>query len=264
MRNDHDIFINQGVPATAEIYDLPSEIKEDTITLKWREPQNNGKVITLYTVFQRIVTGGKHGEWTKLNTITDISVRELKVKLEKGKVYEFVVTATNALGESLKEDGKIKRVSASRIPAAVEMSDIPSEVTDSTITLKWSEPQSYGREIIQYTVYQRIVTNGKPGEWDELKTITDVSVRELEVELEKGKVYEFVVTATNVHGESLIEKGNIKRVKTIGGSSCDKEKNILHAVYVSLIILSLIINLILGVVIWKMCRRSESPIQQKF
>ncbi|KAJ7371859.1 hypothetical protein OS493_022573 [Desmophyllum pertusum] len=94
----------------AEIYDLPSEIKEDTITLKWREPQNNGKVITLYTVYQRIVTDGKPGEWTRLKTITDISVRELKVKLKKGKVYEFVVTATNELGESFKEDGKIKRV----------------------------------------------------------------------------------------------------------------------------------------------------------
>ncbi|KAJ7371875.1 hypothetical protein OS493_022596 [Desmophyllum pertusum] len=207
----------EGVPATAEIYGLPSEIKEDTITLKWREPQSNGKEIIQYTVYQRIMTGGKHGEWTKLNTITDISVRELKVKLEKGKVYEFVVTATNELGESLKEDGKIKRVSASRIPAAVETSDIPCEVTDSTITLKWSEPQSYGREITQYTVYQRIVTDGKPGEWDELKTITDVSVRELKVELEKGKVYEFVITATNVHGESLIEEGKLKRVKAIGG-----------------------------------------------
>ncbi|KAJ7371874.1 hypothetical protein OS493_022595 [Desmophyllum pertusum] len=78
---------------------------------------------------------------------------------------------------------------------------------------------------------------------DELKTITDVSVRELKVELEKGKVYEFVVTATNVHGESLIEVGKLKRVKTIGdidgggqqshgttGSSCDKEKHILHTV----------------------------------
>ncbi|KAJ7384308.1 hypothetical protein OS493_022414 [Desmophyllum pertusum] len=186
----------EGVPATSEIYDLPSEATNDNITLKWREPKNNGKEITQYTVYQRIVTDGKHGEWTRLETITNISVRELKVKLEKGKVYEFVVTATNVLGESLIEYGKIKRVSASRIPAAVEMSDIPSEVTGCTITLKWSEPQNYGREITQYTVYQRIVTDGKPGEWDELKTITDVSVRELKVELEKGKVYEFVITAT--------------------------------------------------------------------
>ena len=113
MITDHDILVNQGVPAAATIDDLPSEVKEDTITLKWSEPQNNGKVIKQYTVYQRIVIDGKRGEWIKLKTITDISVRELKVELEKGKVYEFLVTATNEIGESLKEDGKITRIVAS-------------------------------------------------------------------------------------------------------------------------------------------------------
>ena len=110
---DYCILVNEGVPAAATIEDLPSEVRDDTITLRWSEPQNNGKVIAQYTVYQRIVTDGKPGEWIKLKTITDISVRELKVELEKGKVYEFLVTATNAIGESLKEDGKIKRVKAS-------------------------------------------------------------------------------------------------------------------------------------------------------
>ena len=103
------------------------------------------------------------------------------------------------------------------VPAAATIDDLPNEVTENTVTLKWSEPQNNGKVITQYTVYQRIVTDGKPGEWIKLKTITDVSVRELTVELEKGKEYEFVVTATNVHGESKIEEGNIKRVTTKGG-----------------------------------------------
>ncbi len=213
---DHDILVNQGVPAAATINDLPSEVTDDTITLKWSEPQNNGRVITQYTVYQRIVTDGKSGEWIKIKTITNISVREWKVELKKGKVYEFVVTATNELGESLKEDGKIKRVKASGVPAAVEMDDIPSEVTDTTITLKWKEPKDYGREIKEYTVYQRIVTDSNPGEWFKLKTITNTSIRELKVELKKGKEYEFVVTATNVHGESEIEESKIQRVKVKG------------------------------------------------
>ena len=110
---DSDILVLQGVPSAATIDDLPNEVTDDTITLKWSEPQNNGKVITQYTVYQRIVTDGKPHEWIRLKTITDVSVRELKVELEEGKVYEFVVTATNELGESFKEDRAIRRVKAS-------------------------------------------------------------------------------------------------------------------------------------------------------
>ena len=107
------ILAYQGVPAAATIEDLPSEVTDAAITLKWNKPQNNGKAITQYTVYQRIVTDGKPGQWAKLKTITDISVRELTVELEQGKVYEFVVTATNELGESFKEDRKIMTVKIS-------------------------------------------------------------------------------------------------------------------------------------------------------
>ena len=104
------IWSFKGVPAAATIDDLQNEVTDDTVTLKWSEPQNNGKVITQYTVYQRVLTDGKPGEWIKLKTITDISSRELEVELESGKVYEFVVTATNEFGESLKEDGTIMRL----------------------------------------------------------------------------------------------------------------------------------------------------------
>ena len=98
-----------------EIYDLPAEATEDTITLKWKVPANNGKEITQYTVYQRIVTDGQQGAWTVIKKIKDASVRELKVKLEKGEVYEFAITATNEDGEGLKQDEtNIKRVKASQ------------------------------------------------------------------------------------------------------------------------------------------------------
>jgi len=60
------------------------------------------------------VTDGKPGEWIKLKTITDVSVRGLSVELESGKVYQFVVTATNEIGESLKENSKIATLKASQ------------------------------------------------------------------------------------------------------------------------------------------------------
>ena len=107
---DRTNLVFSGVPAAATIDDLPNEVTDDTVTLKWSEPQNNGKVITQYTVYQRIVADGKPGEWIKLKTVTNTSARELKVQLEQGNVYEFVVTAISELGESLKEDGKIMRL----------------------------------------------------------------------------------------------------------------------------------------------------------
>ena len=89
-----------------EIDELPGETTDDTITLKWKEPESNGKVITMYTVYQRVVTDGKVGQWRVIRTIRDVSVRELKIPLERGKVYQFAVTATNELGESLKQQEK--------------------------------------------------------------------------------------------------------------------------------------------------------------
>ena len=89
-----------------EIYGLPRKATEDTITLKWTRPKDNGKKITQYTVYQRTLADGKPGNWTMIKEISDVKVREFefKVKLERGKVYQFAVTATNDVGESLIPD----------------------------------------------------------------------------------------------------------------------------------------------------------------
>ena len=109
------VDINLGAPDVVEIDELPDETTDDTITLKWKEPESNGKVIIMYTVYQRVVTDGKVGQWTIIKEISDVSVRELKIALERGKVYQFAVTATNELGESLKQEGaNIQQVKAER------------------------------------------------------------------------------------------------------------------------------------------------------
>ena len=98
-----------------EIDELPDETTDDTITLKWKEPESNGKVITMYTVYQRVVTDGKVGQWTVIRKIKNVSVRESKIALERGKVYQFAITATNELGESLKQEkANIQQVKAER------------------------------------------------------------------------------------------------------------------------------------------------------
>ena len=96
-----------------QIDELLGETADDTVTLKWREPESNGKVITMYTVYQRVVTDGKVGQWIEIRKIRDVSVRELKIALERGKVYQFAITATNELGESLKQEkANIQKVKA--------------------------------------------------------------------------------------------------------------------------------------------------------
>ena len=101
----------QGVPAAAEIVSLPDKTKDVEVIIKWDKPQNNGAPITQYTVYQRIVSDdGTPRKWQKMEEITDPLVRQLAIKLEQGNIYEFVVTATNNHGESLKEVEKIKQI----------------------------------------------------------------------------------------------------------------------------------------------------------
>ena len=90
---------------------MPAETNDVRITIKWNEPQNNGAPITQYTVYTRTLSDdGTPREWNRINIITDLLVRQVAVILEKGKNYEFVVTAANRFGESLKEGEKIKKI----------------------------------------------------------------------------------------------------------------------------------------------------------
>ena len=82
------------------------ELKADEITLKWEEPNNNGAEITWYTVYHGTLNDE---QWEETKKITDVSVRKYVVKVEMGKEYKVLVTASNKYGESSKE-GRIQRV----------------------------------------------------------------------------------------------------------------------------------------------------------
>ena len=67
-------------------------------------------------------------------------------------------------------------------------------------------------------MYQRTVRkNGKSQQWKKIREIEEPSNRKAFIRLEKGKEYEFVVTATNKFGEGGKEEGKIKKVKVLGG-----------------------------------------------
>ena len=103
---------NPGVPGAAEITDLPAETKNVSITLKWKEAENNGSPITQYTVYRRTIReDGTSLNWIKIKIITDTSDRKVVVSnFDKGKEYELVVTATNSFGEGGKEERKIGKI----------------------------------------------------------------------------------------------------------------------------------------------------------
>ena len=104
-------FFNLGVPAAAEITDLPDQTEDIEITLKWKKAENNGAPITQYTVYRRTVPeDGTSLNWTKLKEITNSLDRKVVIILEKGKEYEFLITATNKFGEGGKEGRKIRRI----------------------------------------------------------------------------------------------------------------------------------------------------------
>ena len=108
------------------------ELKADEITLKWKEPNNNGAEITMYTVYY----GTQSDEqWKETEKITDVSVRKYVVKVEMGQKYKVLVTASNKYGESSKE-GKMQRV------------DIPEGELSSSLT-----ERVYLREILSRSLY---------------------------------------------------------------------------------------------------------------
>ena len=66
-------------------------------------------------------------------------------------------------------------------------------------------------------MYQRIRNEEDAEEWMVIRTIENTSSLEFVVkELEKGKEYQFLITARNTYGESL-KKGYCKRVQVPGG-----------------------------------------------
>ena len=90
---------------------MPAEIHSAEVVIKWAKPNSNGADITQYTVYIRNVTSDDTvGDWRKIEVIYDVSILEYVVALRKGQQYEFLVTATNKYGESLKKQQNIKRI----------------------------------------------------------------------------------------------------------------------------------------------------------
>ena len=107
--------LHADVPMPVGLIDLRSEIREDNLTLKWNAPCDNGARIKHYMVYRRVVSeDGGETAWSPLIRVPANQQLEYEdTRLETGKTYEFVVTATNICGEAPKVQESIKRVKVS-------------------------------------------------------------------------------------------------------------------------------------------------------
>ncbi|XP_078379860.1 uncharacterized protein LOC144662799 [Oculina patagonica] len=256
--NDASVLLRQlRKPGSPTIISSASDIQATSLTVKWTAPADDGgSPITAYRVV--ILKGSTE---IRNENVTDPGTTSLSVGgLERDTEYSMKVFARNAVFKSTAAQRTI-RTKIEGIPDTPNIIEMPAEVQSDEVALKWTKPVSNGADITQYTVYIRNVSsNGTVGDWRKLEVIREVSVREYVVTLKRGQRYEFVVTATNKYGESLKEQKNIKRSKVLGGSTksttnqnktvvrCDREVEILHAVYLSIIILLVILIVIISVI----------------
>ncbi|KAL9964788.1 hypothetical protein ACROYT_G028473 [Oculina patagonica] len=252
--NNVSILLRQiKKPGSPAIISSASDIQATSLTVKWTAPADDGgSPITAYRVV--ILKGDTE---IKNKNVTYPGTTSLSVgSLERDTEYSVKVFARNDVFESTAAQRTI-RTKIEGIPDTPEIINMPAEVQSDDVALKWTNPVSNGADITQYTVYIRNVSsNGTVGDWRTLQVIYDVSVREYVITLKKGQRYEFVVTATNKYGESFKEKKNIKRILVLGVVRCDREVEILHVVYLSIIIFLVIIIVIISVISW---RRRQIP-----
>ena len=127
------------------------ELNADEITLEWKEPNDNGAEITMYTVYYGTLNDE---QWKETKNITDVSVRKYVVKVVMGKKYKVLVTASNKYGESSKE-GKIQLVDVLEGGLSASLTErvrsgkytVDHSITficSLTVTLTFSDVHHYG------------------------------------------------------------------------------------------------------------------------
>ena len=111
------LFSYADVPMPVELTDVPSFVNSREITLKWKKPNDNGAPITGYVVYQRILSqDGEKSSWKLVGQTSDCKYR---IRLERGQKLDFIITAENKCGESLKNEENTKRVEVSGMFALV-------------------------------------------------------------------------------------------------------------------------------------------------
>ena len=92
-----------------QLLEVPGRIDDCDFLLKWNETRDNGSIIRKYKVYQRTVNGsGPVQPWKEIHSC--LAYQYHVHNLEKGKLYEFQVKATNKIGEGKEDENYVKKV----------------------------------------------------------------------------------------------------------------------------------------------------------
>jgi len=98
----------------------------------------------------------------------------------------------------------------------VQLLEVPDKIDKCDFLLRWKETRDNGASITRYTVYQRTVNESGPVQpWRDVHSslANDYHV----LNLERGGLYEFKVTATNKVGEGMEDEQYFKKVRVEAG-----------------------------------------------
>ena len=192
----------------SETFDVPAQIArltattgDQTVTLQWDTPDNNGRKITHY---QYAVLATNPGEsthtvfWAQPLPGRDGATTSATISgLTNGIPHIVLLGAVNAVGtpSPARLDGLIPAATPSK------PRDLSAEPGDGTATLSWTAPESDGGNAVTGYSFQQKQGSGDFGDWTTIPN-SHVNSRDHTVTgLTNGTTYSFRVRAENGQGE---------------------------------------------------------------
>ena len=212
-------------PYSQEISDIPGTKPEpptlvevitvgnQTLTLKWSAPTNNGGYpIIEYRIYRATTSGGPYSK------ITNVSAMQYTDSgLTNGQVYYYVITAVNQEGEST-YSAEINGTPMT-VPEAPKLTEIIAG--DGFVYLNWTAPNDDGgASITQYLIYRKVISTStavssprsegdftislihstQTSNFENIANTTQTFYNDTTVE--NGQTYEYYVVAENAAGTS--------------------------------------------------------------
>lgn len=160
---------------------------DDSITLLWNMPADNGTPITGYEV---TIDG-------VIRTLPASTTSTTFSGLAKGQYYDLTVKAITASGDGVEWSGRIEATSGNATPSAP---DVIVSATDTRITLNWNAPEDGSSPITGYEV----VVDGA------VLNIPASTTTHTLTQLAPGNTYQISLRAINIFGAGAEWTGSVK------------------------------------------------------